>query len=106
MMNAIEAYIQFTPDLISDDGTVSIESTETFLRNYVSEFSSFVERVPTVYPRTTWHFGCGNAAVLPDSGGDMTRPQLQTLVWSGGTPCGRVAAPSASSQCTPSIPTP
>jgi hypothetical protein len=31
-MNAPEAYIQFTPNLISDDGTVSVESTEKFLR--------------------------------------------------------------------------
>lgn len=53
MMNAIEAYIQFTPDLISDDGKVSVESTETFLRNYMTEFSNFIGRVPTVYPRTT-----------------------------------------------------
>ncbi|QFT01881.1 hypothetical protein FIV06_30890 (plasmid) [Labrenzia sp. THAF191b] len=53
MMNAIEAYIQFTPDLISDDGNVSVGSTETFLRNYLSDFSNFVERVPTDCPRTT-----------------------------------------------------
>jgi chromate reductase len=29
-MDAPEAYIQFTPDLISDDGAVSVESTEKF----------------------------------------------------------------------------
>ena len=52
MMNAIEAYIQFTPDLISDDGEVSAESTETFLRNYMTEFRDFTRRVLTVYPRT------------------------------------------------------
>ena len=48
MMNAIEAYIQFTPNLISDDGEVSSPSTETFLRNYMTEFSSFIDRVQTV----------------------------------------------------------
>lgn len=51
MMNAIEAYIQFTPNLISDSGEVSSESTATFLRNYMSEFSMFIGRVLSVYPR-------------------------------------------------------
>ena len=53
MMNAIEAYIQFTPDLISDNGEVSSGSTETFLRDYMSEFSNFIGRVLTVFPRTS-----------------------------------------------------
>lgn len=53
MMNAVEAYIQFKPDLISDEGEVSVESTETFLRNYMSEFRDFIQRVLTVYPRPT-----------------------------------------------------
>ncbi|PTM92761.1 NADPH-dependent FMN reductase [Mycoplana dimorpha] len=52
MMNLIEAYIQFTPDLISDDGVVNSESTEAFLRNYMSEFSAFIARVLSVYPRS------------------------------------------------------
>jgi chromate reductase len=53
MMNAIEAYIQFTPDLISDDGKVSSDSTEEFLRNYMNEFNNFIERVFTVFPRSS-----------------------------------------------------
>lgn len=53
MMNAIEAYIQFTPNLISDDGVVGSKSTEEFLRNYMTEFSAFVGRVLSVYPRAT-----------------------------------------------------
>lgn len=53
MMNAIEAYIQFTPDLISDDGTVNSDSTAEFLRNYMSEFRAFTERVLSVYPRSS-----------------------------------------------------
>lgn len=53
MMNAVEAYIQFTPDLISDDGTVSVASTETFLRSYMQEFRDFIQRVLTVYPRSS-----------------------------------------------------
>lgn len=51
MMNAIEAYIQFTPNLISDSGEVSAKSTETFLRDYMAEFGDFIRRVLTVYPR-------------------------------------------------------
>jgi chromate reductase, NAD(P)H dehydrogenase (quinone) len=45
LMNAIEAYIQFTPGLIADDGTVTEKSTEEFLRNYMREFHEFIERV-------------------------------------------------------------
>ena len=50
-MNAIEAYIQFTPDLISDDGKVSDASTEEFLSNYMKEFAGFIGRVYTALPR-------------------------------------------------------
>jgi chromate reductase len=46
-MNAIEAYIQFTPGLIADDGEVTVESTADFLRNYMKEFCAFIERVYT-----------------------------------------------------------
>jgi chromate reductase, NAD(P)H dehydrogenase (quinone) len=52
MMNAVEAYIQFKPDLISDEGNVSIEGTEAFLRTYMQEFRDFIRRVLTVYPRS------------------------------------------------------
>ena len=50
-MNALEAYIQFTPGLISDDGEVTNQSTSEFLTNYMSEFHAFVVRVLTVLPR-------------------------------------------------------
>jgi chromate reductase, NAD(P)H dehydrogenase (quinone) len=50
-MNAPEAYIQFTPDLITDDGTVTVASTEKFLREFITEFHSFIARVYTVLPR-------------------------------------------------------
>jgi len=52
-MNAPEAYIQFTPGLISDDGEVTVASTEEFLRNYMAEFKMFVTRVLQVHPRET-----------------------------------------------------
>jgi chromate reductase len=46
-MNAIEAYIQFTPGLITDDGEVTEDSTAEFLRNYMKQFHAFIERVYT-----------------------------------------------------------
>ena len=50
-MNAPEAYITFTPGMITDDGEVTVESTEAFLRNYMAEFHAFIARVLTVLPR-------------------------------------------------------
>ena len=50
-MNAIEAYIQFTPGLVSDDGEVTVESTRKFLREYMAEFHGFITRVYAVLPR-------------------------------------------------------
>src|SRR6187399_1009694 len=41
-MNAPEAYIQFTPGLITDSGEVTVESTEQFLRTYMAEFHMFI----------------------------------------------------------------
>jgi chromate reductase, NAD(P)H dehydrogenase (quinone) len=52
-MNVMEAYIQFTPGLIANDGEVTDEATEQFLRDYMSEFEQFITRVLTVLPRTT-----------------------------------------------------
>jgi chromate reductase len=50
-MNAIEAYIQFRPGLITDTGEVTDPTTEEFLRNYVTEFYAFIERVYMAIPR-------------------------------------------------------
>ncbi|MBD9627091.1 NAD(P)H-dependent oxidoreductase [Ensifer sp. ENS06] len=50
-MNAPEAYIQFTPGLISDDGEVTVQTTEQFLRGYMEEFAAFIARVLSVLPR-------------------------------------------------------
>jgi chromate reductase len=49
-MNAPEAYITVTPDLIDDEGKITVESTEAFLRSFMEEFDAFVERVLTVLP--------------------------------------------------------
>jgi chromate reductase len=53
LMNAIEAYVSFTPRLITDDGEVTVESTREFLANYMKEFHGFITRVYTAIPRTT-----------------------------------------------------
>ena len=53
LMNAIEAYIEFTPGLVSDDGKVTVSTTEEFLRNYMKEFHGFIERVYMAIPRAT-----------------------------------------------------
>jgi len=52
-MNAPEAYIQFTPGLIADDGHVTTPSTEQFLQMYMNEFHAFIQRVYTVLPRNS-----------------------------------------------------
>jgi chromate reductase, NAD(P)H dehydrogenase (quinone) len=52
-MNAPEAYIQFTPGLITDEGEVTDETTAEFLRKYMAELSGFIMRVYTVLPRST-----------------------------------------------------
>lgn len=53
LMNTVEAYIQFKPGLITEDGQVTDESTAEFLRNYMKEYHAFVVRVLTVLPRQT-----------------------------------------------------
>jgi len=51
-MNSIEAYLQFTPGLINDDGEVTDDSVAEFLRNYMAEFYGFITRVYTALPRS------------------------------------------------------
>jgi chromate reductase len=51
-MNSPEAYIQFTPGLITDDGEVTDETTAEFLRTYMVDLQGFIERVYTALPRT------------------------------------------------------
>jgi len=53
LMNAIEAYIQFTPGLITDDGEVTSAETQKFLSAYMVEFHGFISRVYMAIPRTT-----------------------------------------------------
>lgn len=52
-MNAPEAYIQFTPGLVTDEGEVTKGSTAEFLTNYMADFLVFITRVYTVLPRVT-----------------------------------------------------
>ena len=49
-MTAPEAYIQFTPGMITDEGDVTVARTTKFLSNYMSEFHLFIERVLMVLP--------------------------------------------------------
>ena len=51
LMNLIEAYIEFTPNLVTDDGEVTNDSTTEFLANYMKEFHAFIERVYMALPR-------------------------------------------------------
>lgn len=53
LMNSIEAYIQFEPGLITDDGEVTVDATKDFLRNYMTEFHGFISRVYAALPRST-----------------------------------------------------
>jgi chromate reductase len=51
--NQIEAYIQFKPGLVTDDGEVTVPATADFLRTWIAEFAGYIGRVYTVLPRTT-----------------------------------------------------
>ena len=44
-MNAPEAYIYFTPGLVTDDGEVTVPETEEFLRGFMQSLSDFTRRV-------------------------------------------------------------
>ena len=50
-MNSPEAYIQFKPGLINDQGEVTDDSTVEFLSRYMKELHAFIVRVRTVVPR-------------------------------------------------------
>jgi chromate reductase len=49
-MNAPEAYIQFKPGMITDEGEITVADTEAFLRDYMVEFHTFIGRVLSVLP--------------------------------------------------------
>jgi hypothetical protein len=50
-MTSPEAYIQFTPGLITAEGEVTVQSTREFLRRYMTEFHDFVTRVRSALPK-------------------------------------------------------
>ena len=50
-MSLIEAYIEFTPGLVTDAGEVTVDSTREFLANYMKEFHGYITRVYTALPR-------------------------------------------------------
>ena len=49
-MNAPEAYIQYQPDVFTEDGEVLDENTARFLRDFMEEFGGHVRLVLTVLP--------------------------------------------------------
>ena len=50
LMEAPEAYIQFTPGLITEVGKVTDKGTEQFLRGFIEAFDAFVTRALTALP--------------------------------------------------------
>jgi chromate reductase len=54
LMGAPEAYLQFTPGLITDEGEVTDKSTEQFLRDFIEAFEVFVTRVLTALTPETF----------------------------------------------------
>jgi len=50
-MNSVEAYIQFTPNLVTADGTVTVAHTAQFLKDFMRELHQFIVRVYMVLPR-------------------------------------------------------
>jgi chromate reductase, NAD(P)H dehydrogenase (quinone) len=50
-MTAPEAYIYFQPEMYAASGEVTDESTADFLRTFMQEFRTHIERVLTVIPR-------------------------------------------------------
>jgi chromate reductase len=51
-MNAVEAYIEFTPGLITEQGDVTNDGTAKFLATFMQEFHGFISRVYTAIPRS------------------------------------------------------
>ena len=50
-ITAPEAYIHYSPEVFTDDGEVTNESTRDFLSSFMTEFRDHVVRVLTVIPR-------------------------------------------------------
>jgi chromate reductase len=50
-MTAPEAYIQYSPEVFTEDGEVSNDATAVFLRSFMEEFRTHLTRVLTVIPR-------------------------------------------------------
>jgi chromate reductase len=52
-MNAPEAYIQFTPGLVNEDGEVTVADTRAFLKSFIDAFAAYIARVYTAIPRVS-----------------------------------------------------
>jgi chromate reductase, NAD(P)H dehydrogenase (quinone) len=51
-MTAPEAYIRYSPEIFPGGGEVAVESTRTFLADFMEQFRIYIQRVLTVIPRT------------------------------------------------------
>ncbi|MCP2366183.1 chromate reductase [Agromyces flavus] len=51
-MTAPEAYITFSPEVFQEDGSITKESTEAFLTEFMNEFGDHIRRVLAVLPRS------------------------------------------------------
>ena len=51
-MTAPEAYIQYSPEVFTEDGEVTKDETVTFLSGFMAEFRDHLARVLTVLPRS------------------------------------------------------
>jgi chromate reductase len=51
LMNAVEAYIHYSPEIFGPQGEVHDPAVEAFLRSYMQEFHEFIARVLTVLPK-------------------------------------------------------
>ena len=51
LMNDVEAYVQFKPDMIDADGNVANDDTAGFLRKYMRAYAEFLPRMKGTLPK-------------------------------------------------------
>ena len=51
LMNDVEAYVQFKPDMIDAEGNVPNDDTAGFLRKYMGAYADFLERMRGALPK-------------------------------------------------------
>lgn len=51
LMNDVEAYVQFKPDMIDAEGNVANDDTKAFLRKYMDAYADFLRRMRRAMPQ-------------------------------------------------------